>query len=535
MMGTLPELPAYLTTESEETIKKRMLDSLPSDLDKSEGSYIYDAFAPAAIELALAADWAQEVLRRGFASTTFGPYLEYRCAEHGLTRREAIASTGKVRFTGTTGVPINPGTLVATPADTTTGTIAVQFKTANTEVVTIGDNGTAIVDVQALEAGSAGNAPRGAISVLVNGISGITGVTNDEPAVGGMDEEDDAALLARYFQRVQAPSTGGNKADYVNWAMEIPRIGGVSVVPVRDGAGTVSVAVIDSDKKPASQTLVDTVQNYIAPPWVTTVEVENIVMEGPGLVKDTTVPNEPSVKMIYNASVAATIENDFKAVLEQAAISQKGVQQPGIWQARLRLKVDDTTKPNNLLQIGVWNVSGNAWAKTRPAGLTDTLVTLKASDLKTSFEDKILEFYWNGQDQLKLKIVRLQTNTASIVWVDKVVYRSTFSRDDGAGKAPIGARVTVEPAPKVSVNVNATLSVMNGYNIDSVKAQVKQNIDNYIKSIAFQTDNDVRYVRVGQIILDTEGVQDYSALKINNITANIPVDVQQVAVLEDVI
>ncbi|GAW28517.1 hypothetical protein ULO1_27410, partial [Carboxydocella sp. ULO1] len=72
------DLPEYLTDQNFETILQRMLDSLPDDLDKSEGSFIYDALSPAAIELALAAIWAQEVLRRGFASTTFGQYLDLR-------------------------------------------------------------------------------------------------------------------------------------------------------------------------------------------------------------------------------------------------------------------------------------------------------------------------------------------------------------------------------------------------------------------------------------------------------------------------
>ncbi|RYD01661.1 hypothetical protein N752_29225 [Desulforamulus aquiferis] len=53
-MTTLPE---YLTSQTEEAIRQKMFNSLPSNLDKSEGSFIWDSLSPAAIELALAALW----------------------------------------------------------------------------------------------------------------------------------------------------------------------------------------------------------------------------------------------------------------------------------------------------------------------------------------------------------------------------------------------------------------------------------------------------------------------------------------------
>ncbi|GAW28187.1 hypothetical protein ULO1_07570, partial [Carboxydocella sp. ULO1] len=37
----MADLPEYLTDQNFETILQRMLDSLPDDLDKSEGSFIY--------------------------------------------------------------------------------------------------------------------------------------------------------------------------------------------------------------------------------------------------------------------------------------------------------------------------------------------------------------------------------------------------------------------------------------------------------------------------------------------------------------
>jgi len=515
-------LPEYLVDQDFEQILQRILDRLPDDLDKSEGSFVYDICAAIAAELAQDAIWAQQVLERGFAQTTFGQYLDLRAEEHGITRRPAVAATGTVTFSGTQGTVIPAGTQVSTASTDTSPAIVFQ----TTQDAVIGASGTVDVPIQAVEPGASGNVAAGAIQFLVEPVPGVTGVSNAAPTSGGLDEEDDASLLARYLQRVRNPSAGGNRADYVAWAMEVPGVGGVSVVPVRDGPGTVSVVIIDTDKRPASQELVDKVQDYIAPPWVNTVEAEDLTLGGSGASVDDTQPDATGtcVRLAYDPAGPATITHAGLHTL---------LQQPGIWQVRLRVKVDDATGTADLLQVGVWNVSANAWAKTRPGGTDDAVVTLRAADLSTSFDElrARVEFYWNSVDELELRITRLQADTATTVWVDRVTYRSTFSKDTGEGRAPIGARVTVEPATAVLISVSATLTIAPGYNADSVKAAVQQSIADYLRSLAFQADNDVRYVRIGQAILDTPGVQDYQNLLVNGGTANVPIGEQEVAVL----
>lgn len=509
-------LPEYLTDQTEAVIRQRMLDALPPDLDKSEGGFLWDAISPSAIELALAAIWAQQVLERGFAQTTFGAYLDLRAEEHGITRRAAVAATGTVTFTGSPGVSVPAGSRVSTASSATTP--AVVFST--TAAAAIGAGGTVNVAVQAVTAGAAGNVAAGAIAFLADPVAGVTAVTNAAATSGGADEETDAALLVRYLQKVRSPSTGGNKADYVNWALALQGVGGVSVVPVRDGPGTVSLAIINDQTQPASQALIDQVQAYIAPPWSNLVEAESMTLGGSGVSIDTTQPDTPSaVKMVYSSTGAGMVTHT------------PTLQQPGIWQVRLLAKVDATTGTTDLLQVGIWNIVGSAWAKVSPSSATDAVTTLRAADLATALADVIQAFYWNGQDQIELRVTRLQTDTATTVWLDRADYRSTFSKDTGEGKAPIGARVTVEAAKPVIISISATLTVASGYNVASVRAAAQQAISDYLRSIAFADDNDVRYVRIGQAILDTPGVQDYSNLLVNGSMANVTVGAQEVATL----
>jgi len=519
--------PEYLNPQTENGIRQRMLDTLPTDLDKNPGSFIYDSVSPAAIEFALVAVGLQEVLRLGFtgtaASTIAGEVtdeLTKRAEEHGVIRKVAVKATGTVTFTGTAGTVIPSGTRISTAS--TDAKPAVIFQTM--AVATVAAGGSIDVAVEAVTTGIDGNAGAGTIVFLESSIAGIASLTNAVATTGGTNQEDDVALLARYLTKVKSPSAGGNKADYVNWALEVTGVGGVSVVPVRDGPGTVSVAIIDTSKKSASQTLVDTVQDYIAPPHKNTYQAETLTIGGGGVTIDSTLADDTtdSIKMTYVVGNAGIITHANLHTL---------LQQPGIWTARPRVKVDNAAGATNLFEFGVWNVSAAAWAKTRSGGATDAKVTLKASDIGTAFTEKVVEFYWNGTDLLEWRATRLLVDTTTIVWVDQVLYRSAFSKDTGDGKAPIGARVTVEAASTVLISASATLTIAAGYDAASVRSAVQTNLDAYLKSLAFAADNDVRFVRIGQTILDTAGVQDYTGLTVNGGTVNITIGDQAVAVL----
>lgn len=516
-MSSIPYTPPdFLQNQDVDTIYNRMKENLPEDIDTEEGSFFWDVARPVAIEKAEMVEFQlNEVLKVCFPQWAYGEYLDLHAEMVGLQRRPAVPASGYVTVTGQPGTYLPAGTELATPAVGDQPSIIFRTK----EALYLDESGTGTVEVEATTPGTIGNVAANTITLMVQPVPGITSITNPEPTTGGTEEEDDESLRMRYFQRVRAPSTGGNKADYINWALEVPGVGGVSVIPVRDGPGTVSVAIINTNKEPADQTLVDKVQNYIAPPWVNEVEAEAMALGGYGASIDDT---GDSVKLVYDAQGEGTVTH---AGLEGL------LQQPGIWQARTRVKADDSTGETDLLQIGVWNVSATGWCKTKPGGTTDALIILKASDLATTFDDKIVEFYWNGQDQIELRITRLTTDTTTTVWVDRVVYRSTFSKSTGEGKAPVGARVTVEPATAVLINVSATLIIAPGYNADSVKAAVKDNIAAYIRSLAFSSDNDVRYVRIGQAILDTPGIIDYQNLTVNGGTANVTIGAQEVAVL----
>lgn len=253
----------YLDVEqTEEMILARMLGNMPARYDKSEGGAIHDMQMPTALELAIADDRLRTVMDWGFAETTFGEWLDRRASEHGLTRRAATPAKGTVTITGVNGTVI-PATTTEVTTETTEGVPAEVFRVDASATIA---GGTATVTVTAVEGGAAGNVGAGQITLLGQPIAGVTGVTNAAAFTGGLDEETDDELLARYLQRVRNPGSSGNQADYINWALEVAGVGGAAVVPLEGGPGTVTVAIIDTNKRANNiATLVASVQSYIAP------------------------------------------------------------------------------------------------------------------------------------------------------------------------------------------------------------------------------------------------------------------------------
>ncbi|QAS52369.1 baseplate J/gp47 family protein [Halobacillus litoralis] len=259
-MNELP-LPSFLEEESEEEILQRMLDAMGNDLDKSEGTFIWDTMAPLSPELAKTAEWCRQVLQRGFVSTTFGVYLDHKASERGLTRQDAVKATGETKLSGEPGTIIPAGTRVATPADNITPSI--EFET--TEELSIDTDGEVNIGIQAVNAGRSGNVKPYSISILVTNLDGVTAVQNSTGTSGGFDIESDESLRKRILEDNQKADGAGNISDYVTWAQQIASVGTVLVDSLWDGANTVRLIIFDRNNNPASPEVVQEVQTHIDP------------------------------------------------------------------------------------------------------------------------------------------------------------------------------------------------------------------------------------------------------------------------------
>ncbi|RMD02731.1 baseplate J/gp47 family protein [Clostridium autoethanogenum] len=93
----------------------------------------------------------------------------------------------------------------------------------------------------------------------------------------------------------------------------------------------------------------------------------------------------------------------------------------------------------------------------------------------------------------------------------------------GKGLASAGSFATVQSAVAKNINITANITLDTNYTLDEAKKNVSDYITGYLQSIALDEKNNyVSYAKVGNLIFNAAGIQDYSNLKINEAITNIP-------------
>lgn len=254
--------PDFLQNQDVDTIHQKMIEQAPPDFDTSEGSYFWDLTRPVALEKAEMIEFVLlRTLQLMYPQFAEGIYLDYHGQTVGVSRLPATKATGTITFSGLPGTVIPIGTIVSTVANEESP--SVQFVTL--EEGTIDETGNIEVAIEAIEPGTSGNVPAGAIQVLGTPISGIESIINANPTTGGTDEEDDESFRYRILERHQNKSMSGSKRDYERWAREVPGVGAVKVLPEWNGPGTVKLLIIDANGSPANEAIIQAVQQHIAP------------------------------------------------------------------------------------------------------------------------------------------------------------------------------------------------------------------------------------------------------------------------------
>ncbi len=230
---------------SYDAILQRMLARVPSSMDKREGSIIYDALAPAAMELMMMYIELNAVLDETFGDTASREYLIRRAAERGLEPTGASYAVLQGEFN--MDVPIGS---------------RFSCSTLNYEATAKIDTGVYQMTCETI--GEEGNGTFGTL-IPIDYIDGLTTASLTELLIPGEDEEDTEVFRARYFASFESQSYGGNSADYTERTNAISGVGGVKVYPVWDGGGTVKLVILDSEYNTPSEELVELVQETVDP------------------------------------------------------------------------------------------------------------------------------------------------------------------------------------------------------------------------------------------------------------------------------
>lgn len=228
-----------------EVLLQRMLGRVPDTMDKREGSVIYDALAPAAVELQNMYIELDVIIKETFGDTASRNFLIKRAAERGLKPDESTYAILK----GTFNIDIPIGS---------------RFSLDSLNYITNEKISTGVYKLKCETAGSIGNSNFGTL-VPIDYIKGLSSAALTELLIPGEDEEDTEIFRQRYFASFNPEAFGGNEADYKEKVKKIQGVGGVKVYPVWAGGGTVKLVILDSEYKKPTVELIDLVQTTVDP------------------------------------------------------------------------------------------------------------------------------------------------------------------------------------------------------------------------------------------------------------------------------
>lgn len=232
-----------------EFLLDRMLSRVSDNIDKREGSVIYDALSPAAAELAQLYIELDVQLGLVFASTSGGRHLELRALDFGIERQPVTAAERKGVFYSANNILID----VPIGSRFSDGTLTYAVK----ERMKLGE-----FKLTCEEPGTVGNQYFGSI-LPIDYIARLERAELVDNLVLGQDTESDESLRERYLHRVRNPSSGGNAADYRFWSLRVAGVGDAKVYPLWNGNSTVKVVIVDINKELASPVLVQETADYI--------------------------------------------------------------------------------------------------------------------------------------------------------------------------------------------------------------------------------------------------------------------------------
>ena len=271
---------------------RKMLDAVPDNIDKREGSIIYDALAPAELVMGQQSLDMANVIKETYIKTASGEFLDYRAIEHGTSRYPATQTEAKAKVLNDKKEPLDNvqiGDKFASIGDSPIFYVVTKI------------NSDLTIELTAETAGSSANSYIGQVlPVTPNDLLSWAEIT--EITAPARDVESDDHLRARLLSSQSWIAYGGNVSDYLDMTSKIDEVGAAQIYPTWNGGGTVKVVILNNDLMPASASLVQKVKNTLDP--------EDKQAEGYGLAPiDHSVTVTAPEKLIVNVDISVKLDD----------------------------------------------------------------------------------------------------------------------------------------------------------------------------------------------------------------------------------
>ncbi|MCD8049256.1 MAG: baseplate J/gp47 family protein [Clostridia bacterium] len=212
---------------SYDQIMYAIMNRLPDDIDKREGSVVYIMLSALAEQLAMFGEETELLYDAAFADTAEGEDLDRVVKIFGLERKGATCGVVRIEsdselFVGDVFTADGYDYEITSCED---GYYLACCTTAGSDAM--GYIGEIL--------------PKETASTQIGSVE-ITAIVSM-----GSDGESDEELRARYFDRARYPVCAGNLSYYRDVLSNMQGVGGAKIVPVANGAGTVKVIIMSED------------------------------------------------------------------------------------------------------------------------------------------------------------------------------------------------------------------------------------------------------------------------------------------------
>ncbi len=240
-----------------EFILQRMMNRVAEqypNLDNREGSVIFNALAPAALELAILYTELDNSRNESFINTATREYILIACQDIGMNVAQFDASAGVHKGEFDVEVPLESRWNCELYNYVVTGFIG---KNANT--------GYYEYQMQCETTGTAPNNQTGDLIAITDIPTGLTHARVVECLIEGENETPDDDIRTAYSEFVNNTVSDGNVGQYRRWCNEFNGIGNYKIFPLWNGDNTVKVSILDASNTKASETLIAEFQKYLDP------------------------------------------------------------------------------------------------------------------------------------------------------------------------------------------------------------------------------------------------------------------------------
>lgn len=132
----------------------------------------------------------------------------------------------------------------------------------------------------------------------------------------------------------------------------------------------------------------------------------------------------------------------------------------------------------------------------------------------------------NGPGTVKVVIANAEKGAASEILCQQVFEYIEEQR-------PVGAQVEVASAKELSISITAKVELGKDFYLGQVQTAFREKLAEWLRDQAFEAE-DISVAHVGKLLLETDGVEDYSTLVLNGDAQNVPLSEEQIAVAGEI-